>query len=127
MRESRKKKNENWTMPDPIVFSPSIEASPTRWTALGLMFLDISKHEAEDALLRAPCGAYVVRPSSKPLCAELTYVAAIPGNVTGGQIGHLVMRHEAGVGWTCEGRPTPVATLRDLLASLPYGLKLRPI
>jgi hypothetical protein len=67
-----------------------------------------------------------VRPSSQPQCLALTYVTELPSG-EGGQIGHLLLQHKSGFGWTTEGRPLPFDTLRDLLASLPYALKLRPV
>ena len=57
----------------------------------------------------------------------MTYVAERTDGTGGGQIGHLLLQHKAGFGWTTEGRPLPFETLRDLLVSLPYGLKLRPM
>lgn len=92
----------------------------------GLNYLDVTRKQAEDALLRSPPGSYMVRPSSQPLCLALTYVTELPGG-KGGQIGHLLLRNQPGIGWTTEGRPTPFRTLRELLESLPYALKLRPL
>jgi hypothetical protein len=92
----------------------------------GLNYLEVTRKQAEDALLRSPPGSYMVRPSSQRLCLALTYVTELPGG-KGGQIGHLLLRNQPGIGWTTEGRPTPFRTLRELLESLPYALKLRPL
>lgn len=78
----------------------------------GLNYCQVTCRAAEDALLRAPSDALA-----------LTYVTETGGF---GQIGHLILRNQRGVGWTCDGRPRP-CSVRELLESLPYGLKLRPM
>jgi hypothetical protein len=90
----------------------------------GLNYIDVTRKQAEDALLRSPAGAYLLRPVNQANCMAITYVAEMPGG--GGLIGHLLLRFEPTIGWTSEGRAS-FRTLRELLASLPYGLKLRPL
>jgi hypothetical protein len=92
----------------------------------GLNYLDVTRKQSEDALLRSPPGSYLVRPSSQENCLALTYVTEVPGG-RGGQIGHLLLKNQPTVGWTTEGRSSPYRTLRELLESLPYALKLRPL
>jgi hypothetical protein len=114
--------------PPPTAAAPAAESGNMVDDVLqqGLNYLEVTRKQAEDALLRSPPGSYMVRPSSQPLCLALTYVTELAGG-RGGQIGHLLLRNQPGIGWTTEGRPTPFRTLRELLESLPYALKLRPL
>jgi hypothetical protein len=85
----------------------------------GVLYLNVSREEAESHLTNATPGSYIVRPSSRPGNLSLTYRTRDAQN----KLGHLLLVREA-AGWTTEGVVYHFQTVRELLMRLPYGLRL---
>jgi len=91
----------------------------------GVIFKNLNREQAEEQLKGWGPGTYLIRPSSQKHCMSCTYRVGV-GQPDAGRIGHLLLLKPSSSvpGWTTDGRPMPYKTIRLLLESLPYGLKL---
>ena len=86
----------------------------------GVIYLNVTREEAEAHLSNAVPGSYIVRPSSRPGNLSLTYRTRDNNN----RLGHLLLVLEAPAGWMTEGLTGHYRTVRELLQKLPYNLRL---